>query len=284
MDIIGPISPPSAKGHRFILAITDYFSKWSEAIPLREVKTSDVIKFIKHHIIYRFGIPRRIIHDNGSQFVSHAFTRFCDKFRIQNLASTAYNPAANGQAEAFNKTIIKILTKLVSTSKRDWDEKLGESLWAYRTTVRTPTGFTPYSLVHGCEAVLPLEIQIPSLRVALATGMTTEESHRKRLEELEALDEKRLRAQQHIEMYQARISRAFDKKVKHRSFKEGDLVLAVRRPMVLNSKKKGKFQPKWEGPFVVETVYSNGAYRLVDQHGNKLMMPINGKFLKKYYP
>ena len=155
MDIIGPISPPSAKGHRFILAITEYFSKWSEAIPLREVKTSDVIKFINHHIIYIFGIPRRIIYDNGSQFVSHAFTRFCDKFRIQNLASTAYNPAANGQAEASNKTIIKILTKLVSTSKRDWDEKLGESLWAYRTTVRTPTGFTPYSLVHGCEAVLP---------------------------------------------------------------------------------------------------------------------------------
>jgi hypothetical protein len=54
--------------------------------------------------------------------------------------------------------------------------------------------------------------------------------------------------------------------------------------MVLNSKKKDKFQPKWEGPFIVETVYSNGAYRLVDQHGHKLMMPINGKFLKKYYP
>ena len=49
MDIMGPISPPSAKGHRFILAVTDYFSKWAEAIPLREVKTSDVIQFIKHH-------------------------------------------------------------------------------------------------------------------------------------------------------------------------------------------------------------------------------------------
>src|SRR6202044_179404 len=131
------------------------------------------------------------------------------------------------------------LTKLVSTSKRDWDEKLDESLWAYRTIVRIPTGFTPYSLVHGCQVVLPLEIQIPSLRVALATGMVTKESHRRRLEELEALDEKRLRAQQHIEMYQARISRAFNKKVRHQSFKEGNLVLAVRQLMILNSKKKG---------------------------------------------
>ena len=65
MDVVGPISPPSSKGHRFILAITDYFSKWAEAIPLKEVKSSDVIKFVKHHVIYRFGVPRRIVHDNG---------------------------------------------------------------------------------------------------------------------------------------------------------------------------------------------------------------------------
>jgi len=58
MDVVGPISPPSSKGHRFILTITDYFSKWAEVIPLREVKTSDVIKFIKHHVVYRFGVPR----------------------------------------------------------------------------------------------------------------------------------------------------------------------------------------------------------------------------------
>ena len=83
----------------------------------------------------------------------------------------------------------------MKTNKRDWDDKLGEALWAYRTTIRTPTGATPYSLVYGCEAVLPLEIQIPSLRIALTTEMTTEEQHQKRLEELERLDEKRLEAQ-----------------------------------------------------------------------------------------
>ena len=59
------------------------------------------------------------------------------------------------------------------------------------------------------------------------------------------------------------------------------MVLDVRRPMILNSKKKGKFEPKWEGPFVVEIVYSSGAYRLVTKDGDRLMMPINGKFLKK---
>jgi hypothetical protein len=138
--------------------------------------------------------------------------------------------------------------------------------------------------VYGAEAVLPLEIQIPSLRVALATEMTDEEQHILRLQELEALDDKRLQAQQQIELYQARISKAFNKKVRERIFKKGDLVLAVRRPMIMTHKTRGKFNPKWEGPYVVETVYSNGAYRLIDQNGNRLMMPINGKFLKRYYP
>jgi len=82
INIVGPISPSSTKSYRFILAITDYFLKWVEAIPLIEVKTSNVINFIKHHVIYRFGVPRWIIHDNGPQFTSQVFYYFCNKYRI----------------------------------------------------------------------------------------------------------------------------------------------------------------------------------------------------------
>jgi len=122
------------------------------------------------------------------------------------------------------------------------------------------------------------------LWVALATKMTKEDNDRLRLQELEALDEKRLQAQQHTELYQARISKAFNKKVKQRVFQKGDLVLAIRRPMIMTHKTKGKFQPKWEGPLVIETVYSNGAYRFMIPNGDTLIMPINGRFLKRYYP
>ena len=94
------------------------------------------------------------------------------------MSSTAYYPATNGLAEAFNKTIGKLLKKFFSKSQCDWDNKLGECLWAYRTTVRTPTKATPFSLVYGCEAVLQLKIQIPSLHVALTMDMTNEEKHR----------------------------------------------------------------------------------------------------------
>ena len=93
-----------------------------------------------------------------------------------------------------------------------------------------------FSLVYGCKVVLPLEILIPSLCVALTTEMTNEEKHRLWLQELEILGCKRLQAQQQIKLYQARITRAFNKKVKERTFKKDDLVLAVRGPMVMMQK------------------------------------------------
>ena len=205
MDVIGPISPPTSIGHRFIMAITDYFSKWAEAIPLKEVKTSNVIKFIKHHVLYRFDVPQRIIYNNGPQFVSQAFQRFCNKFKIHNVPSTAYYPAANSLAEAFNITIGKLLKKFVSKSQRDWDDKLGECLSAYRMTVRNPTKATPFFLEHRCEAVLSLEIRTPSLQVALTIRMMDEKKHQLCPQELEGLDDKHLQAQQQIELYQAQI-------------------------------------------------------------------------------
>ncbi|XP_059306167.1 uncharacterized protein LOC132057546 [Lycium ferocissimum] len=154
--------------------------------------------------------------------------------------------------EAFNKTLCNLLKKVVSKSKRDWHERMEEALWAYRTTYRTPTQATPYSLAYGVEAVLPLERQIPSLRLAIQEGLTEEENARLRLAELEALDEKRLEAQQNLECYQARLSRAFNKKVRLRSFQVGDQVLAIRRPIIVSHKYGGKFTSKWDGPYVVQ--------------------------------
>jgi hypothetical protein len=120
------------------------------------------------------------------------------------------------------------------------------------------------------------------LRIAIQEGLSNEDNVRLRLEELEALDEKRLEAQQRLECYQARLCRAFNKKVRPRSFQEGDLVLAVRRPIIMSKRMGSKFLSKWDGPYVVQEVYTNGAYKIVDENGLRIG-PINGKFLKRYY-
>ncbi|KAA0026037.1 uncharacterized protein E5676_scaffold115G00230 [Cucumis melo var. makuwa] len=113
-------------------------------------------------------------------------------------------------------------------------------------------------------------------------GLTTEDNVKLRLQEFEALDEKRLKAQQALKCYKARMSKAFDKHVKPRSFQVGDLVLAVKRPFITTRHIRNKFTPKWDGPYIVKEVYTNDAYKIVDREGLKIG-PINGKFLKKFY-
>ncbi|XP_071914032.1 uncharacterized protein [Coffea arabica] len=198
--------------------------------------------------------------------------KLCEKFNLKQHKSSMYNAPANGLAEAFNKTLCNLLKKVVAKSKKDWHERIDETLWTYRTTYRTPTQATPYALVYGVEAVLPLEQQIPSLRIAIQEGLTEEENVRLHLEELEGLDEKRLEAQQNLECYQARLSKAFNKKVRCHSFQVGDMVLAVRKPIVMTHRIKDKFVSKWDGPYVVREVYTNGAYKLVDKDGVKTRM------------
>jgi ribonuclease HI len=199
-DIVGPIDPPTSRGHRFILAATDYFTKWAEAVPLKEVKASDVVKLFKTHILYRFSTPQRIISDNGTAFKSSKVYALAEQFNIDWRFSSIYNPRANGLAEAFNKTLINIMKKMIDGNQRDWDNRLQEALWAYRITYRTPTQATPYSLAFGVEAVLPLEVELPSLRVAMQNDMTMDECQQLRLDELDAMDEKRLMAQQNLEI------------------------------------------------------------------------------------
>ncbi|NAU72121.1 transposase, partial [Klebsiella pneumoniae] len=144
--------------------------------PLREVKAHHVLQFFRDNIVYRFGVPRRIISDNGTAFKSTKINNFVKRHNIDWRYSTIYYPRANGLAEAFNKTLIQILKKTLDNNKREWHEKLAESLWAYRTTYRTPTQSTPFTLVFGAEAVLPLELQLPSLRIAINNEVNTEKN------------------------------------------------------------------------------------------------------------
>jgi len=125
LDVVGPITPKSSAGHSYILAANDYFSKWVEVIPLREVKKENVVDFIRTHISYRYGVPRYIITDNGKPFVNSLLTSLCEKFKFAQYKSSMYHALANVLAEAFNKTLCDLLKKVVTKSKRDWHDRLG---------------------------------------------------------------------------------------------------------------------------------------------------------------
>jgi hypothetical protein len=116
--LIGQINPPSSKGHKFVLLATNYFTKWVEAIPLKKVTSENMVEFVKNHIIYRFGIPQTITTDQGTQFTSLEFRDFAESMGIKLLNSSPYYAQANGQAEASNKIMIKIIQKKIDRSQR----------------------------------------------------------------------------------------------------------------------------------------------------------------------
>jgi transposase InsO family protein len=113
MDMIGKINPPSSKGHQYILVITDDFTKLMEVIPMKSVTSKDVINFIKEHAIHRFRIPHTITTDGGSVFISKKFRKFTAGMGIKLIRSSPYYAQANGQAEASNQSLIKLIKRKI---------------------------------------------------------------------------------------------------------------------------------------------------------------------------
>ena len=145
--------------------VVGYFTKWAEVEALTNIRDVDVKKFMWKNIVTRFGVSNSLISNNGLQFDSRAFRKFCYDLNIKNRYSTPAYPQSNGQAEATNKAIMNGLKKRLDGPKGRWAEELPNVLWAYQTTPRRSTGETPFSLTYGAEAVVPDEINLCSARV-----------------------------------------------------------------------------------------------------------------------
>ncbi|KAL5540605.1 hypothetical protein UlMin_043180 [Ulmus minor] len=143
----------------------DYYTKWVEAEPMQEITEARTTGFIWRNIICRFGIPHSLVSDNGTQFDSAGLKKLCLDLGIRKHFSSVAHPQSNGQVEAVNKTIKNNLERKLNGAKGAWVDELPRVLWAYRTTCRTSTNETPFSMTYGTEAVVPTEIGEPSFRV-----------------------------------------------------------------------------------------------------------------------
>ncbi|XP_060190505.1 uncharacterized protein LOC132619694 [Lycium barbarum] len=159
-----------------------------EAQALEKVRKKEVIDFIYDHIICRFRVPAKIACDNRKQFIGSKVSKFFEEYKIKKILSTPYHPSANGQAESTYKIILQNPKKKLTGSKHRWKEVLPEVLWAYRTTIRSSTGESPFSLVYGAEALIPVAVGELSLRFQYATEDSNHEAMSARLN---LVDEKR---------------------------------------------------------------------------------------------
>ena len=164
-----------------------------------------MIEFVKEHIIYRFGTPQTITTDQGSMFISEEFGEFAASMGIKLLNSSPYYAQANGQSEASNKGIIKLIKRKIEEQPKKWHTTLNEVLWAYRISCYGATKVSPYQLVYGHEAVLPWETRLGSRRVTFQDQLTTEDYATLMKDELEDLAGHRLNALINIEANKARV-------------------------------------------------------------------------------
>eukprot|EP00253_Pinus_taeda_P028324 PITA_28324 len=182
-------------------------------------------------------------------------TELTDQLGLRHDSSTPYYPQANGLVDSINRVLVVMIRRII--------------------------GFTPFQLVYGLEAVLPIECEIPSPQVAIELLPATSEEE-KRLLYLAKLDETCRDAALAIESHAKRMKAQYDRNVTPRNFSEGDLVLLYDQA---NDKLgAGKFVPMWwHGPYIFKRKLAKGAYELVDFDGDPLGKPRNGLYLKRYY-
>ena len=213
------------------------------------------------------------------QFDSKEFREFYGELDIKKKFSSVDHPQTNGQVDAINKIIKHNLKTKLEEHKGLWVDELPKVLWAYRTTSRTSTGETPFSLAYGVEAMIQVEVGIPSLR---RETYDKRENHTLMSYELDLLEEKSNLAALRTASYKQRSERYFNSKVKEKKFKEGDLVL---RKVLPNTKEvnAGILGPNWEGPYSIAEVLRPGTYRLKRINGTVVPRSWNAELLRPYY-
>eukprot|EP00253_Pinus_taeda_P017162 PITA_17162 len=165
LDFIGEIHLPSSVQHKWILTTTNYFTKWIEAIPSKQVVGIAIITFLESNILSRFGCPKKLITDNATTFKSKRMIDFCNKYHITLGHSTTYYPQGNGLEESSSKSLVNIIKKLLEDNKKTWHKKLVNALWIDRLTTKKSIGTSPYQLIYGMDAVFPSSVGVRVMKI-----------------------------------------------------------------------------------------------------------------------
>jgi ribonuclease HI/transposase InsO family protein len=224
LDLVGPLQKAPG-GFTHLLVAIDKFSKWIEVRPLNSIRSEQAVAFFTN-IIHRFGVPNSIIIDNGTQFTSRKFLDFCEDHHIRVDSAAVAHPMTNGQVERANGMLLqglkpRIYNDLNKFGKR-WMKELSSVVWSLRTTPSRATSFSPFFLVYGAEAVLPIDLEYGSPRTRAYDDRSNQTS---REDSLDQLEEARDMALLHSAWYQQSLRRYHARGVRSRDLQVGDLVL-----------------------------------------------------------
>ncbi|CAL9696274.1 unnamed protein product [Knipowitschia caucasica] len=249
MDLIGKVVKTEA-GNEYIAVMIDYFTKWSEAYPLPSKTAADVAQCILK-FFYRFGAPKRILTDQGKEFVNELNKELCKMLNIERSLCAPYHPQTNGLVEKHNGTIQRALCKLVSERPETWDTYLDRVMFGIRTKKQSTTKFSPYFLLFGRQARLPCEVPENILIDSKIEDTLGEESVVESIRKRDAI----------YKLVQENMEKTHKKyktpNQKPQTFKVGDKVLRLN--IRSQQRKGGKLERNWTGPYTIVKLVNKSA-------------------------
>jgi len=245
IDITGP-HPRSSRSNQYILTLVDHFTKWAEAIPLRNHTAPVVARALVNHVFCRYGAPKQLLSDRGSEFQSELFAELMKWMEIDKLRTTVFKPSTNGVVERFHRTLNSMLGKAVCDSQRDWDDRLPFVLAAYRASPHSSTGFSPNRLFLGRETRMPIDLVMGLQEEDKVTSQNVNEYIVNMQNQASAAYDL---ARRHLAVAAERRKSAYDIRVRDVKFSVGDWVWYW-YPRRYKSKSP-KWQKNYVGPYLI---------------------------------
>ena len=275
VDILGPL-PETEQGNRYVLVAGDYFTKWVESYAIPDQEATTVAQKLTDEMFCRFSPPEQLHSDQGKQFESKLVEEICKLLQVKKTRTTPYHPQCDGMVERFNRTLLDMLATTLKDHPFDWEYHLSKVCFAYNTSVHSSNGFSPFFLMFGRQAQLPLDLmygtgqreEVPTTEYARKLKQSLEEAY--------ALVRTRLSAQHE------RRKAIYDQKIHGDPYTQGDLVW-LHSPAVSRGLSR-KLHHVWKGPFRVLERVSNSDYRIKSLSGKKRVQIVHFDRLKPCTP
>ncbi len=252
MDLIGPLER-SARGHRFALVLVDYATRYPEAVALRNISATSVAEAL-FSMISRVGIPKEILTDQGTAFMSRTIRELYELLGIKSIRTSVYHPQTDGLVERFNRTLKRMIRKFVHEDAKNWDKWLEPLLFAVREVPQASTGFSPFELLYGRQPRGVLDV----LRETWEEGPSESKNEIQHVLDLRTkLHTLGQLSMENLLQAQDKQSRLYNRGARLRNFTPGDKVL------VLLPTSSSKLLAKWQGPFEVTRQVGDLNYEVV---------------------
>lgn len=277
VDVLGPL-PISLSGNRYVLCFTDHCTRWPILVPLPETSAATVARAFFDHVICVHGCPETLLSDRGANFLSKIVLEVCRIMQTQKLNTSSYAPQTNAIQERFNSVILDTISHYVNECHTDWDTYLPAIQFAYRTTPATNSvGFSPFFLLYGREARLPLDVTL------LRRCEYPEKSLRDHMHELIGqLEVFRAVSKTHAERNQSAMKTRYDDRAQEVDYQVGDTVW-IYIPQLQKGLSR-KLMKLWCGPYLLVQKTGPVNFRVRNLENNKLLVtPIHVNRMKFAY-